>query len=218
MIVVGASLIISVGYPILSYELTIGQRSRRPAILKPVPEAFLTASKNPQNPQVLAQTTSTDFNRVSNWFNFSKPQTFLSPSNITHYTINIPKLRIQGAVVTIGGDNLDTSLIHYGGTANPGEVGNAVIFGHSILPQFYNPNSYRSVFSLLPTLKPGDEILINFDGIAYKYVVYEYLEVNPGEIDILEQRYDRKELSLVTCVPPGTYLRRGIIKASLVKM
>ncbi|MFH0942810.1 MAG: sortase [Candidatus Beckwithbacteria bacterium] len=224
MIVVGASLIISVGYPILSYELTIGWQTRRQSILKPVPETSLIANKSiisptdSQNPQVLAQTTSNDFNRVSNWFNFSKPQTFLNPSNITHYTVNIPKLRIQDAVVTIGGDNLDASLIHYGGTANPGEVGNAVIFGHSILPQFYNPKSYRSVFSLLPALKPGDEIIINFDGITYKYVVYEYLEVNPGEIDILEQRYNRKELSLVTCVPPGTYLRRGIIKASLVEM
>lgn len=218
MIVVGASLIISVGYPILSYELTIGRQARRQNIIKPVPESSLANNKNLQNPQVLAETTASDYNRVSSWFNFSKPQIFLSPSNITHYTVNIPKLRIQDAIVTIGGDNLDASLIHYGGTANPGEIGNAVIFGHSILPQFYNPKSYRAIFSTLPTLKPGDEIIINFDGITYKYKVYEYLEVNPGEIDILEQRYDRKELSLVTCVPPGTYLRRGIIKALLVEM
>jgi len=225
MIVVGASLIIAVGYPIISYELTIGQRSRRQTILKPVPDTSLAENKgilspiNPQNPQVLAQTsTDADFTKVTAWFNFSKPQTFLSPSNITHYTVSIPRLRIKDALVTVGGDDLSRSLIQYGGTANPGEFGSTVIFGHSILPQFYNPQSYRSIFSLLPTLRSGDEILVNFDGILYKYVVYDYFEVSPDEIDILEQRYNRKELTLVTCVPPGTYLRRGIIKAKLVEM
>ncbi|MDZ7586683.1 MAG: sortase [Patescibacteria group bacterium] len=222
MIVVGASLIISVGYPIISYELTIGQRSRRQSILKPVPEASLAENKgliSPTNPQVLAQAPAQqDYSRVSTWFNFSKPQTFLNPSNITHYTISIPRLRIKDAIVTIGGDDLSKSLIHYGGTANPGEVGSPVIFGHSILPQFYNPQSYRAIFSLLPTLKAGDEIFINFDGILYKYVVYDYFEVAPDAIDILEQHYNRKELTLVTCVPPGTYLRRGIVKAKLVEI
>ena len=225
MIVVGASLIIAVGYPIISYELTIGQRSRRQSILKPVPDTSLAENKgilspvNPQNPQVLAQTpATTDYTNVSSWFNFSQPQTFLSPSNISHYTVSIPRLRIKDALVTVGGDDLSRSLIQYGGTANPGEFGSTVIFGHSILPQFYNPQSYRSIFSLLPTLKPGDEILINFDGILYKYAVYDYFEVSPDEIDILEQHYNRKELTLVTCVPPGTYLRRGIVKAKLVEM
>lgn len=225
MIVVGASLIIAVGYPIISYELTIGQRSRRQSILKPVPDTSLAENKgilspiNPQNPQVLAQTTTdADFTKVTSWFNFYRPQTFLNPSNITHYTVSIPRLRISDALVTIGGDDLSKSLIHYGGTANPGEVGSPVIFGHSILPQFYNPKNYRSIFSTLPTLRPGDEIFINFDGIIYKYAAYDYFEVAPGEIDILEQRYNRKELTLVTCVPPGTYLRRGIVKAKLVEI
>ena len=142
----------------------------------------------------------------------------MTSSTITHYTLSIPKLRIKDALVTIGGDDLDKSLIHYGGTANPGEAGSPVIFGHSILPQFYSPNSYRAIFSLLPSLKSGDEIIVNFDGITYKYVVYDYYEVLPDELDILEQRYNRKDLTLVTCVPPGTYWRRGIVKARLVEI
>ncbi len=71
--------------------------------------------------------------------------------------------------------------------------------------------------SLIPTLKPGDQIIINFDGVTYFYEVYEYQEVSPNEIDILEQRYSRKELTLITCVPPGTYWRRGVIKAKLIE-
>ncbi len=227
MITVGASLLISVGYPILSYELTTARTSKRANIISPVPKDDLLEAKgiispsSQKNPQVLAESTSSlpnstiDYSKVTNWFNFNKPQSFLSPSNITHYTLTIPKLRIIDALVTVGGDDLDASLIHYGGTAYPGESGNVVIFGHSVLPQFYNPNSYRAIFSMIPSLKPGDQVKINYDGISYTYVVYDYYEVSPDEIDILEQQYSKKDLTLVTCTPPGTYWRRGIIKARL---
>lgn len=231
MITVGASLFISVGYPIVAYELRVGRNEQRERILSPVSESVLAEGKGllnpsvgerPIEPQVLAQSPAenqaADYSQINNWFNFSRPQPVLSPSTITHYTLSIPKLRIKDAVVTIGGDDLSKSLIHYGGTANPGEPGSPVIFGHSILPQFYSPNSYRAIFSLLPSLKSGDEIVVNFDGITYKYVVYDYYEVLPDEIDILEQRYNRKDLTLVTCVPPGTYWRRGIVKARLVEI
>ncbi len=230
MITVGASLLISVGYPILSYELTIAKNAKRQGIISPVPKESVSIAKGiispsqAQNPQVLAESTSSfqsstiDYSKVTNWFNFNKPQSFLSPSNITHYTLSIPKLRINDALVTVGGDDLDTSLIHYGGTAYPGESGNAVIFGHSVLPQFYSPSSYRAIFSMIPTLKPGDEVKVSYDGISFKYIVYDYYEVSPDEVDILEQRYNQKDLTLVTCTPPGTYWRRGIIKAKLVEI
>jgi len=225
MITTGASLLISVGYPILSYEFN-SSKTKRPRIISPVPESSISEAKgiisptNPNNPQALANaplaaSTNLDYTKITNWFNFQKPQSILSPSNITHYSLSIPKLRIKDATVIIGGDDLDAGLIHYGGTSNPGEVGSPVIFGHSILPQFYNPQNYRAMFSLVPTLKPGDEIQINFDGITYQYIVFDYFEVAPEEVDVLEQRYNQKNLTLVTCVPPGTYWRRGIVKARL---
>ena len=226
MITVGASLLISVGYPIASYELTVAKNAKRTRFISPVPKDSVAESKGilnpttPNNPQVLAaqtkqQGSTVNYSNINSWFNFSKPQIFLSPSRINHYTLSIPRLKINNATVTIGGDDLDTSLIHYGGTAYPGEAGNPVIFGHSVLPQFYSPTSYRSIFSLIPTLDNGDEIFVSYDGISYKYTVYDYYEVSPDEVDILEQRYNQKELTLVTCTPPGTYWRRGIIKARL---
>ena len=54
--------------------------------------------------------------------------------------------------------------------------------------------------------------------MSFVYEVEDYFEVKPEEIDILEQHFDRQTLSLVTCVPPGTYLRRGILRARLVKI
>jgi len=43
------------------------------------------------------------------------------------------------------------------------------------------------------------------------------VEVEPEDLSILEQRFDDSYLTLVTCVPPGTYLRRLVVRARLVK-
>ena len=118
----------------------------------------------------------------------------------------------------IGGEDLKESLIHYGGTVLPGEYGNVVIFGHSVLPQFFNPKNYLTIFSTLPTLENGDEVFVNFDGIEYKYKVYEMVEVEPTDVTILEQQYDNFYITLVTCVPPGTYWKRLAVKARLARI
>lgn len=57
-------------------------------------------------------------------------------SPVNSYSLSIPTLELLNATVIISGDDLSKSLIHYGGTSLPGEYGNAVIFGHSTLPQF----------------------------------------------------------------------------------
>ena len=156
-----------------------------------------------------------DYNLINNWFP-TAPVSPVKPSKITHYALSIPKVRIENATVEIGGIKIKESLVHYPGTALPGEFGNVVIFGHSILPVFYNPKDYKAIFSLIPTLKKGERIYIYFDGIEYIYEVFEYKEVKPEEINVLEQRFDQQTISLITCVPPGTYKKRGIIRGRLV--
>lgn len=173
---------------------------------------------NPQivSPVVLGESLGwTDYDNPHNWFSVAP---LLPPrsSKITHYSLSIPKLKINHAVVQIGGEDLMKSLIQYPGTAFPGQFGNAVIFGHSVLPQFFNPTNYKTIFSTLPTLEEKDEVLVNFDGILYRYLVVQLLETNPEDVTVLEQRYDDRYLSLITCVPPGTYLKRLIVKARLV--
>jgi len=162
---------------------------------------------------------STDYSQLSNWFvadaiNSNQPN--LS-TTINSYYLSIPKLKIDKAVVEIGSQDLKKSLIQYPQTALPGQVGNGVIFGHSVLPQFFNPTSYLTIFSTLYRLKIGDEILVDYDNIKYKYLVEEMYEVTPTDLSILEQRYDGRYFTLVTCSPPGTYLRRLIIKARIVE-
>lgn len=161
-----------------------------------------------------------DYTKASNWFPGAASKEEFSTSNISYYTISIPRLKIENATVAIGGEDLSEHLIQYPGTALPGKSGNAVIFGHSILPLFYNPKNYLSIFSLLPTLKEGDEIIVGYDGITYKYEIESMFEVSPTDIQVLDQNKSDSYLTLVTCVPPGDPRkpRRLIVRARVVPL
>lgn len=162
-----------------------------------------------------------DYTNLSNWFKDERGQVLTTQAEEKTYFLEIPKLNVEKAKVLIGGTNLDESLIAYPGTALPGETGAAVIFGHSVLRQFYNPSQknsrrYNSIFSYIMTLENGDEILLIDGDITYRYVVRDKTEVKPEDTYILAQQHDSRKLKLVTCVPEGTYLRRGVVTAELV--
>lgn len=195
LIFLGAVLVANALTPIFLYQLK-SVRFQEPTLISPVESFFI------------------DYTKPATWFP-DAPKAVPRPTKITHYNLSIPKLKINKAVVMIGGEDLFESLVHYPGTAYPGQYGNAIIFGHSVLPQFFSPKNYKSIFSTLPTLKEGDEIFVDFDGIAYRYLVIKMVEVLPNDVSILEQHYDGEYLSLVTCVPPGTFLKRLIVKAKL---
>lgn len=198
----GLIILIGVIYPIVSYNSIYGKNFSE--LVSPLNENPVTQTK------IAGVTTNNsndvavnDFTRASNWFvGGAKPSDF-NTSKIQHFTISIPALKIENATVTIGGEDLNESLIQYPGTALPGRPGNTAIFGHSILPIFYNPKNYISMFSLLPTLKKGDEIYIEYDGISYVYKVETMFEVMPTDIQVLDQDYSDSFVTLVTCVPPG---------------
>ncbi|MDP1710014.1 MAG: sortase, partial [bacterium] len=141
-----------------------------------------------------------------------------SASKVEYFTISIPKLKIDKATVAIGGEDLSKHIIQYPGTALPGKRGNSVLFGHSILPIFYNPKNYLSIFSLLPTLNIGDEIEIDYDGVFYKYRVETMFEVKPTDLQVLDQDSSDSFLTLVTCTPPGDpgKPKRLIVRARIV--
>ncbi len=159
-----------------------------------------------------------DYTRASSWFVGGSESGDFVQSNISFYTISIPALGIEKATVVLGGEDLSKSLIQYPGTATPGRLGNSVIFGHSILPIFYDPEDYLAIFSTLPTLEEGDEIYIDYDGILYTYVVEDMFEVAPTDIQILSQNAGSSNLSLVTCTPPGDPRKpkRLIVRAKMV--
>ena len=71
-----------------------------------------------------------------------------------------------------------------------------------------NPKDYLTIFSLIPTLKEGDDLYIKFDGVDYRYKVVSQRITEPADVSGLEQQYDDSYITLVTCVPPGTYWKR----------
>ena len=77
--------------------------------------------------------------------------------------------------------------------------------------------SFATIFSTLPTLRQKDEIYVDYNNVKYKYSIEQMIEVSPDDVSILAQRYDDSYLTLITCTPPGTYLKRLIVRARLVK-
>ncbi len=206
----GLVILFSVIWPIASYKNNLDRQNdayANPVVQNKIEEPSFSL------PEV-------DYTKASNWFVGGLPKEAFTASNIGYYTLSIPKLRIENATVAIGGEDLAQHLIQYPGTALPGKLGNAVIFGHSILPLFYNPKSYLAIFSLLPTLEKGDEIIISYDGVTYKYAVESMFEVTPTDIQVLDQNKSDSFLTLVTCVPPGDprKLKRLIVRARIVPL
>lgn len=207
----GIIILFGVIYPIVSYESTYSKKYTK--LISPV------SSITPMVQGSQANTpTTADYTQASSWFVGGATKTDFNASKVEYYTISIPKLKITDAQVAIGGEDLSKSIIQYPGTALPGKRGNAAIFGHSILPIFYNPKNYISIFSLLPSLKEGDEIYINYDGISFTYRVESFFEVMPTDIQVLDQDTSDSFLTLVTCVPPGdpSKPKRLIVRARVV--
>jgi LPXTG-site transpeptidase (sortase) family protein len=161
-----------------------------------------------------------DYTQASNWFVGGIGEEDFISSGVSFFTLSIPKLKIEEAAVAIGGEDLSENLIQYPGTALPGKVGNTVIFGHSVLPQFFDADNYLTIFSTLPTLKKGDDVYIDYDGISYRYRVEDIFEVLPTNLQVLEQNSSGSYLSLITCVPPGHPLKpkRLVIRAKIVPL
>jgi len=165
---------------------------------------------------------SLDYTNLSNWFNEQNSSFTEVDYQAEEYRLDIPAVEISNAKVRVGGTDLNKSLIQYPGTALPGEPGAPVIFGHSVLRQFYNPSEknsrrYTSIFSKIMTLKNGDKIYLTYNNVKYTYQVQSNTEVQPTDTFILAQRHDARQLKLVTCVPEGTVLRRGVVIAQLIK-
>lgn len=210
----GIVILIGVIYPIISYDAIYGKNFSE--LASPLSENPVTQTAV-QGVTTNNQSTN-DFTRASNWFVGGAKSSDFNSSKVEHFTISIPALKIDHATVTIGGEDLNESLIQYPGTALPGRPGNTAIFGHSILPIFYNPKNYISIFSLLPTLKKGDEIYIDYDGVSYTYKVETMFEVMPTDIQVLDQDYSDSFVTLVTCVPPGhpNDPKRLIVRARVI--
>lgn len=228
LITLGIATFTTVAYPLISYQLTLAPGFQKNTLSSPltpvvvatndlvtqtIKKAEATSSDSPTFVDEVVN-TSFDYTNSNSWF--ATPQKKTEAAEYALYTISIPKLGIDRAVVRSDHTDLKQSLIHYPGTALPGNLGNAVIFGHSVLPQFFNPLNYLTIFSTLHTLKPGDTWEVTADGATFTYKITEMYETLPDDLSPLGQVYNSRYMTLITCTPPGTYLRRLIIKAQII--
>ncbi len=219
---IGSILLFWAFYPVISFEiysrLFIQRQTASPVPNQIASSLALADSALGSNNGVFSNNLR-DFTQASLWFPTTKNQTKSGGKfKIKEYSLSIPKLNIDRARVIIGGEDLTKGLVHYLPVTLPGEHGNVVVFGHSTLPQLYNVRDYKTIFTYLPSLEKGDKVLVNSDGGVYEYEVYEMFVVKPDQISVLEQKFDTSYLTLVTCVPPGTYWNRLVVRAKISKL
>lgn len=136
---------------------------------------------------------------------------------------NIPIIKVSseslikrdwGALEKQMQEALKSGVVHYPGTSLPGQTGNIVVTGHSsYFP--WDPGRFKDVFALLHKVVKGDRIVVYYEQDKYTYEVSDILVVLPEDIEVLKQT-PSDQLTLITCTPVGTNLKRLIIKAKPV--
>lgn len=209
-------------YPILSFEI-YSRIFIQKNINTPIPKTDGVSSLEQANSILgsfsVFSSNLRDFTKANVWFpSTSQNQVNNKILKLKEYVLSIPKLNLRNLKVVVGGDDLSKSLIHYLPQSLPGEYGNVVIFGHSTLPQLYNAKDYKTIFTYLPSLEKGDKIKIFANDLEYEYEVIDMYVINPDQVSVLEQKQDASYLTLITCVPPGTYWKRLVVKARLTRL
>lgn len=140
-----------------------------------------------------------------------------------NFGIIIPKINANSKIIAnvnpfdekIYQKALTQGVAHAQGSALPEEVGNVFLFSHSSM-DWYLANRYNSVFYLLNKLEKNDLIIIYYQNKKYLYQVSEKKIVPAEAIKYLYHKPAQRTLTLMTCWPPGTNLRRLIIIAKKI--
>lgn len=209
MTLVGLSLMTYVGGYYGIWQLRKDQLATKPGIVDTIAlspqSAFISTASANQDPLRRADSVSASDNETRALYD--------------SFRLSIPRLSISQAKVTtdvmsntrdIYMPVLSSSLAHYKGSAYPGSEGNVIVYGHSILPAFYNPNNYLSIFSKLDTLQSLDTIRVTWGENVYTYRVEGMSVVKPDDTRVL-QYVNGKTITLLTCVPPGLTTERLLV-------
>ena len=116
--------------------------------------------------------------------------------------------------------DLEQGLSHFPESGSAGQNGNMIISGHSS-NYIWAKGDYNHVFKDLNNLNSGDTITIktfqeNGRVIVYQYQVNDKFVTSPDDQKIFTDSTN-STLTLSTCWPLGTNLKRLIVKAELIK-
>lgn len=148
-----------------------------------------------------------------------KPSVDIKPKDI-EFGIVIPKIEANAKVfpnVDAGNEKeyfnvLQKGVAHARGTDLPGGRDNIYLFAHST-GDIVNLRFFNAIFYLLHRLESGDEISLYYLGRRYNYYVYDKKIVEATDLKYLTSKYGEPVLTLQTCWPPGTTLKRLLVFA-----
>ncbi len=206
-------------FPLLSWEIYLKPAFANQSFASPIPKTTIITKEYITS--LLQNTKNTlsgvDTTNLRNWFPATYKEIQIT-TQLSSYTLSIPKLYIENAVVSTTDTDVGEHLVHFPGTALPPNKGTAAIFGHSTLPQLYNPKNYKTIFANLHTLKIGDSLVVRVDNTAYLYKIFNISIVDPEDTSYLTQDYSDSYITIITCTPPGTIWKRLILKTRLEKI
>ncbi len=142
-------------------------------------------------------------------------------------SIELPSLKIKAPLVwsqAYTEEEIDKDLlsgvIHFPGMAIPGLRGNSYITGHS---SYYSwvKSDYKEIFKDLDGLKKGHQVIFHYELSNNKRVDVIY-EITSSEVVLpndkrLFRDFEGYEVTLVTCWPVGTDLKRLMVKGRLIQ-
>lgn len=207
---IGLATMIFAVYPAITWQLTTASKFKPQSQTAPIPKGQVLSQKSilTNNVQIVKDPDGFSYFTTNYKPNVPRPAEFF---------MTIPKLRIENAKTKVDSVQFSTSLAHFPTTAIPGEVGNAFITGHSVLPQFADPQDYKAIFTELSDLEIGDDVYVKIGEQQLHFIVQYSKIVDPHDSSpLLPISQSGRNLTLMTCVPPGTNLKRLIVITSLI--
>lgn len=192
--------------------------------------AFWVDSSGAETPSFLSSVFSGNWNIFNLSAEIAARATAMPEVPATAASVNIlemPQFEIQAPILEVATADsaaiyqaLKQGVVLYPGSDVPG-TGYSIIIGHS--SQYpWSPGRYKSVFSLLNQLNPGDEIYVFWD---QKPMVFEVRDKEiflpwPQGGDSTETIFppnDETTLILQSCWPVGVASKRVAVKTVLVR-
>lgn len=212
-------------------------REKQLAIKDPQKELLKTLQKTPTNANISTTQIAEAANGNSVEESFATRQEVINYNNFelapSDNRVVIGKIGKNVPVVTvpdtklIDGDYaglekdiqaaLLKGIVHYPGTVDPGEIGNAFFTGHSS-NYVWAKGDYNNVFALLNEMVVGDKVTTYWEGQKFIYQIYDVKVVSPTETWVLQQSGNEYPsiMTLMTCTPVGTSLNRLIIRSKQI--
>lgn len=218
LIIFGISTLFYFFFPLFSFHLYLSSSLADGNIEAPLPKRFVIEGNSSIGNLLTSgiSNVTTNYRDARNWFPDFQKGAGADSEVVKQFFLSIPSQGIYRSTVSADDFDLSKHLVEYFTTSkNPVNKGTSVIFGHSTLPQWFDPKNYMTIFARMHLIKDGDEIIVTVNGQDFHYKVFSISIMDSTNPNIFSQSFDNSYVTLVTCTPPGTTWKRLVVRASL---